>query len=65
MLNAAAALWVAGASGSLAAGLELAAKSIDSGAATSKLKALAAATTRAGRAMDAKTAGQDREATSA
>jgi len=53
LLNAAAALWVAGASASLSAGLELAAKSIESGAAAAKLAALAEATSRAGEALDA------------
>jgi anthranilate phosphoribosyltransferase len=44
LLNAAAALWVAGAAEDLAAGLALAADSVDSGRAREKLEALARAT---------------------
>lgn len=44
LLNAAGALWAAGAVTGLAAGLELAAKSIDSGAARARLEALVRAT---------------------
>jgi len=47
LLNAAAALFVAEAAPSLERGLELAARSVDSGAAAARLKALAAATKRA------------------
>jgi anthranilate phosphoribosyltransferase len=47
LLNAAAALFVAGAAASLQAGLALAARSVDSGAAAARLEALAAATRRA------------------
>jgi anthranilate phosphoribosyltransferase len=43
LLNAAAALWVAGAAGGLAEGLELARRSLDDGAAAGKLERLAAA----------------------
>ncbi len=48
LLNAGAALWVVEAAESLRAGIELAARSIDEGAATEKLEALAKATTRFG-----------------
>ncbi len=47
-LNAAAALWVAGAADDLASGLDQARKSLDSGAAREKLRALVAATTSGG-----------------
>lgn len=47
LLNAAAALWVAGAVSSLAAGLEPAARSIDSGAAAARLESLRQATQQA------------------
>lgn len=50
MLNAAAALWVAEAAEDLKDGLEMAAKSIDSGAARSKLEALVEASQAAGTA---------------
>jgi anthranilate phosphoribosyltransferase len=43
-LNAAAALWVAGAAPDLASGLELARESLDTGAAREKLAALVSAT---------------------
>jgi anthranilate phosphoribosyltransferase len=43
LLNAAAALWVAGAADGLAAGLSLARRSLDEGAAARKLALLAAA----------------------
>lgn len=48
LLNAAAALWVAGAADSLAEGLPIARHSIDSGAATARLEALVQATGEAG-----------------
>jgi anthranilate phosphoribosyltransferase len=44
LLNAAAALWVAGAAADLAAGLDLARKSVDSGAAAERLRRLVEAT---------------------
>jgi anthranilate phosphoribosyltransferase len=47
LLNAAAALWIADGAPSLEAGLDLARRSIDSGAAQAKLAALVAATSRA------------------
>jgi anthranilate phosphoribosyltransferase len=50
LLNAAAALWVAAAARDLAQGLELAARSIDSGAARAKLDALVHASHHAVRA---------------
>ena len=49
LLNAAAALFVVGRTASLEEGLEVAAASIDGGAAVAKLEALAEATTRAGK----------------
>jgi anthranilate phosphoribosyltransferase len=48
VLNAAGALWVAGAADGLAAGMDLARESIDSGAARDRLEALVKATQRAG-----------------
>ena len=47
LLNAAASLWVVGAATDLEDGIAKAAASIDDGAATAKLEALAAATSRA------------------
>ena len=48
LLNAAAALWVAGAAADLSAGLDLARKSLDSGAAAERLRQLVEATRAAG-----------------
>jgi anthranilate phosphoribosyltransferase len=52
LLNAAAALWVAEAAGDLAEGVALASKSIDSGAARSRLEALASASRAGGSSLE-------------